>query len=304
MAGIGIGENCAPPTAPGAALYVWKQLTPSTPQQLGLGIAFGMTDVGTVRATNEDNFLIDPELGLVAVADGMGGHEAGEVASASALGALAHFLRASGVQDGDSTVPNFIPSAFNPVHADPDATWTDATMGAMIRLHDAVEFANARMYQTNLADAKGDGGGMGPPLPGLWQPAADGPVFIFHVGDSRLYRLRHGELVQLTRDQTMYQQSIEAGMLHNLPGRNLLLQALGPAPEVAPELQIQALAPGDVLLLCSDGLHGACADADIGTVLQGAAGRAPGEVCAQLIEMAKRAGSRDNITALLIRCKD
>jgi serine/threonine protein phosphatase PrpC len=285
-------------------LYLWKQLSPSVPHRLDLGVAFGMTDTGTVRSSNEDNFLIDRKLGLVAVADGMGGHEAGEVASADALTALAHFIRASVEPDGDATVPNFKPSAFDPAQTDPDATWTDATMGAMIALHDAVEFANQRMYQTNLANDRGDGGGMGTTLTGLWQPAPDGPVFVFHVGDSRLYRLRRGQLTQLTRDQTMYQQAVDAGAVSHLPPRNLLLQALGPAPEIKPELQIQAVAPGDLYLLCSDGLYGASTDQRIAAVLAGASAGDLETSCAQLIEMAKQDGSRDNITAVLLKCQD
>ena len=284
-------------------MYFWKQLSPSVLHRLDLGVAFGMTDTGTVRSSNEDNFLIDERLGLVAVADGMGGHDQGEVASADALKALAHFLRASVESNGDATLPNFKPSAFDPAQTDPDATWTDATMGAMIALHDAVEFANERMYQTNLANRRGDGGGMGTTLTGMWQPAADGPVFVFHVGDSRLYRYRRGELVLLTRDQTMYQQALEAGMVDHLPARNLLLQALGPAPDIKPELQTQAVAPGDLYLLCSDGLHGACDDARIAELLDASSAASIDKRCNLLIEAAKVDGSRDNITVVLIECR-
>lgn len=200
-------------------------------------------------------------------------------------------------------MPNFQPSAFDPAQTDPDATWTDATMGAMITLHDAVEFANARMYQANVANSRGDGGGMGTTLTGMWQPAQDGPVFVFHVGDSRLYRYRAQVLTQLTRDQTMYQEALEAGMVHNMPARNLLLQALGPAPDIKPELQTQAMAPGDLYLLCSDGLHGACSDQRIAELLDASAAASIDKRCNLLVEAAKIDGSRDNITVLLIACK-
>lgn len=280
----------------------WKPLSPSTLHRLDLGVALGMTDVGTVRSSNEDNFLIDEKLGLIALADGMGGHEAGEVASADALNAVASFIRAATSDDGDATVPSFHRSEFDPHQTDPDATWTDAAMRAMITLHDAVEFANERMYQTNVANER-DEGGMGTTLTGLWQAMPDGPLFVFHVGDSRLYRMRHGQLTQLTRDQTLYQQAIEAGAVVHLPPRNLLLQALGPAPELKPDLLTQAVSPGDLYMLCSDGLYGASEETSIAAVLASAHADNLDAACSTLINMAKQDGSRDNITVVLIKCK-
>ena len=282
-------------------MYVWKQLSPSIEHQLALGPAFGMTDTGTVRPSNEDNFLIDPALGLVAVADGMGGHEAGEIASSDALIALAHFIRARNAADNGAAMPNLTPGVYDP--AGSDNGWTDASHDAMTTLHDAVEFANQRMYQTNVENRRGNGGGMGTTLTGIWQPMADGPALVFHVGDTRLYRLRAGSLVQLTRDQTMYQKAIESGARQNLPPRNLLLQALGPSCGIKPELQTRPVTPGDLYLLCSDGLHGAIADEQIAAVLGEAQEQDLGASCAQLIAMAKSNGSRDNITVVLFQCK-
>ena len=286
----------------------WKQLSPSAIHHLDMGVAYGLTDVGTVRDANQDNFFIAPDIGLVVVADGMGGHEAGEIASADAITLLHGFIQAAQSDappaTPDATVPAFHASAFDPVRADPDATWTDATMRAMITLHDAVEFANDRMYQTNRANHQADGAGMGTTLTGMWQVAPHGPVFIFHVGDSRLYCFRHGRLNQLTRDQTLYQQALEAGMREPLPARNLLLQALGPAPGIKPDLQTQAMAPGDVYLLCSDGLYGNSAPEAIAAILARVTRNNLPQCCAELIAMAKRDGSRDNITAVLVRCHD
>ena len=102
----------------------------------------------------------------------------------------------------------------------------------------------------------------------------------------------------------MYQQALEAGAVENLPARNLLLQALGPSPDIKPELQTQAVSPGDVYLLCSDGLHGASSDLRIAEVLAAGAAGKLSACCERLIEMAKQDGSRDNITAVLLRCKD
>jgi protein phosphatase len=283
----------------------WKPLSSSVLHHLDFGVAYGMSDVGTVREANQDNFFIAPDLGLVVVADGMGGHDGGEIASADAITLLSSFIRAAqeGQDDGDATVPAFRASAFDPSQTDPDATWTDATMKAMITLHDAVEFANERMYQTNMANDQAEGAGMGTTLTGMWQVAPDGPMFVFHVGDSRLYRYRHGRMVQLTRDQTLYQQALDAGLPGPLPARNLLLQALGPAADIKPELQSHVPAPGDVYLLCSDGLYGDSQPGAIEAILGAADPDNLDQCCAALIEMAKRDGSRDNITAVLVRCK-
>ncbi|MBY0238112.1 MAG: protein phosphatase 2C domain-containing protein [Burkholderiaceae bacterium] len=266
----------------------WQQLSPSTLHRLDMGVAYGLTDVGTVRDANQDNFFIAPDIGLVVVADGMGGHEAGEIASADAITLLHGFIQA---------VRSDLPPGMQ------DAT-QDATMRAMITLHDAVEFANERMYQTNRANHQADGAGMGTTLTGMWQEASHGPLFIFHVGDSRLYCFRHGRLNQLTRDQTLYQQALEAGMREPLPARNLLLQALGPAPGIKPDLQTQAMAPGDVYLLCSDGLYGNSTPEAIAGILARATRDNLPQCCADLVAMAKRDGSRDNITAVLVRCHD
>lgn len=273
----------------------WKQLSPSIYHELHLGRVYGMTDTGMVRVANQDNFLIAPDLGLVMVADGMGGHEAGEVASAAALQAVYHFINVSRPDDE---------ARYDPVPNDPEATWTDATMRAMIVLHDAVEYANARLYETNSVNGRADGGGMGTTLTGLWQVAPDGPVFIFHIGDSRLYCYRQGRLDQLTSDQTLYQQALDAVISEPLPPRNLLLQALGPSPTVTPELLTQAVRPGDIYLLCTDGLYGTAEAGEIEALLAGAGADDLDQCCAKLIEMAKQAGGRDNITAVLLRCKD
>ena len=278
-------------------MYVWKQLSPSVEHRLALGPAFGMTDTGTARPSNEDNFLIDPELGLIAVADGMGGHEGGEVASRDALVALAHYLRACLAEDGGASMPRFKPSNYAPAN-DAKAGWNEATLSAMTSIHQAVEFANQRMYQTNVDNRRGSGRGMGTTLTGMWQPSA-GPACVFHVGDTRLYRLRQGRLDQLTRDQTLYQDARDAGMHHNLPARNLLLQALGPACGVMPQLQTHEVATGDLFMLCSDGLHGVLADEHIACALGQAGSDNLGAACARLIEMAKRDGSQDNITVVL-----
>lgn len=264
------------------------------------GQAFGMTDTGTVRPSNEDNFLIDAHLGLLAVADGMGGHDAGEVASSDALIAIAHFLRASLASSGLGDYARQKQRLHDFAQIDGDATWDDASMNALRTIHDAVEFANQGMYQTNLENRRREGG-MGTTVTGMWQPQPGGPAFVFHVGDTRLYRLREGRLDQLTRDQTMYQHAIDNGATLNLPSRNLLMQAIGPSANIQPELHIQQVAAGDLFMLCSDGLHGPVDHRRLEAVLTAAASGELGASCAQLIEMAKQEGSRDNITVVLFQ---
>lgn len=275
-------------------MYAWKQLTPSVTQELGYGTAFGMTDTGTVRGSNEDNFLIDPDLGLFGIADGMGGHARGEIASVDALTAMAYYLRAARAAPGRQPLPNFRPSPYKSA--------LDGEAGqAMVTLHDAVEFTNQRMFQTNVDSRRGNGDGMGTTLSGLWRPGPGMPLLVFHVGDTRVYRFRDGKLTLLTHDQTMYQQALDAGILQNLPTRNLLLQAIGPASAVSPDLKAWPTEPGDLYLLSSDGLHGASLDDRIAAVLEVTLENGLAECCAQLIEAAKLDGSRDNITVVLLQ---
>lgn len=280
-------------TATGTPLY--KQLSPSLYHRLSFGQAYGITDVGTVRQSNEDNFLIDETLGLVVIGDGMGGHDGGEIASASALLAVRDFI-------ADSVQKDQIALQKKVVDYDPDATWSDATMPAVKILFDAVEHANTLLYQQNLANYYGEGRGMGTTLTGLWQYLSEGRLVVFHVGDSRLYRYRNGEFSMLTRDQTMYQQAIDAGAVDNLPPTNLLLQAIGPNPKVKPVVRSHIYQPGDLYLLCTDGLYGNTPHSAMEEIMQHTQAHQLEPSCAALIALAKEHGSRDNISALLIIC--
>jgi len=258
-------------------------------------LAAGATDVGPVRRNNEDNFLLDEALGLAMVADGMGGHAAGEVASAGALNAMRDYLaQHAGLLR--------IPSGDTTLRADPDATWPDPAGGAVRLLHGAIAHANASLYEENRARGRADGDGMGTTLTGFWQPAGSVQLVMFHVGDSRLYRLRGGVLEQLSRDQTLYQQALEAGLFDTLPARNVLLQALGPSPKVTAEVRAQLVLPGDLLMLCSDGLHGSVPHAEIEGVLHALGADALEAACTRLVDLAYHYGGRDNITVVLAAC--
>lgn len=273
-------------------MSIWKPLSSSVPYQLALGTACGATDIGTARDSNEDNFFIAAHPCLLVVADGMGGHEGGEIASADAIELLHQFLR-----DADLSAP-----ASAPPPPDPHTHRDDATLRAIATLRDAIEYANACIHQANRARNHADGTGMGSTLTGIWQPAPGLPALSFHIGDSRLYRCRDGRLVQLTRDQTWHQQALEANAPPPLPPRNVLLQALGPGPIVTPDVQVLTMTQDDVYLLCSDGLHGESQPRDIAAILTQARIDNLDSCCAQLIELAKQDGSRDNITALLLKC--
>ena len=270
-----------------------NQITPSIYHRIAMGSAYGLSDVGLVRKSNEDNFLIDPGSGLVAVADGMGGHDGGEIASRAALEAMRASINLA-MREGHQDKPSIAADGH-----DPDATWKDQHMPAVMIVHEAVRHANARVYAANVGNDYTEGGGMGTTLTGFWHWRDGGPMIVFHVGDSRLYRMRRGELAVLTRDQTMYQQALEEGLSDNLPPRNLLLQAIGPLDDVAPDVNVCVPEDGDLFMLCSDGLYGNTPHAAMAEVLAGASAQTLDQACAALLEMAKAHGSRDNITVLL-----
>jgi protein phosphatase len=273
-----------------------------------MGVAYGITDTGLFRLANEDNFLIDEELSLVIVADGMGGHEAGALASAEAIRALREFVRTSCNailhKQNDSKACKY--NIGN--QARQERRMKGEPAGEFLRaevrhtLLDAVTFANEHLFSHNIASHNPEGQGMGTTITGIWQFHDGGPLTVFHVGDSRLYRYRTSGLVALTRDQTLYQNAIDAGMRSNLPPQNLLWQAVGPHSAINPEIRTHRIEPGDVYLLCSDGLHGSVPHKAIESIMRNTTQNNLDQACANLIALAKAYGSKDNITAILINC--
>ena len=221
------------------------------------------TDVGRVRGHNEDAFLVDSELGLVAVADGMGGHQAGEVASVTALEAL----RAA------------------------------VTSGAGIR--DAVTTANDAVYEKSTTDERLRG--MGTTLT-AGTLAAGGTLLLGHVGDSRAYVLRDHELSRLTTDHSLVEELIQAGELTEAEAeadpRRSMITPLGIEPSVDVDLYPVQVQTGDRLVLCSDGLTGMVSDDQIRDILAGEAD--PNAAARRLIDAANTAGGVDNITVLVV----
>lgn len=242
-----------------------------------------LSDVGRKRKNNEDAYVLDPERGLFAVADGMGGHNAGEVASGLAVAAIGEGLAAA-----------------------PDAAFLQQPELAERRvlldwLAGLVASVNHTIHQQAQTDQKLRG--MGCTLD-VALVRGNG-LFLAHVGDSRVYLLRRGILYQLTEDHTVGQMLRSAGALTDEelaahPQRNALTRVLGPMPSVQPDTAYVELAAGDVILLCSDGLYNELAPER----LQGPLVKDPQTAVRSLIDDSLEMGARDNITAVVFSVED
>jgi protein phosphatase len=261
-------------------------------------IAAGLSDVGRQRAHNEDRFILLPEFSVFVVADGMGGHQSGEVASRMAASTIASYFRNGRVASVPPGPPSVPPSSASSLeHA--------ATESVADRLHTAVTQANARIFAR--ADDSRIHRGMGTTVVAAAFSKERGELTIAHAGDSRCYRLRDGKLTQLTRDHSLVSDALlerpdlSSVDLAYLP-KNVITRALGIAPTVELDVRVDVARGGDVYLLCSDGLHGLVDDEEIAAVLGGSPVLT--EACARLVEMANAAGGKDNITAVVIRIED
>jgi PPM family protein phosphatase len=250
--------------------------------------ASAVSDVGRVRKTNEDAFVADLEVSLFCVADGMGGHDAGEVASALAIEAITAFIRRSSA-DTDFSWPYGIDRSLS----------YDAN-----RLRTAVHLANRRIFRT--AESNDDYNGMGTTIVGALVNGST--MAVAHVGDSRLYLVRKGRIRQITEDDSWaatilaHDPRLSATDIANHPMRNVLTNVLGARDQVEVHVAEHDLEPGDVVLLCSDGLHGVL---DETTLAQIATNQRDIKVAArQMVDAALDGGSRDNVTALVLRAGD
>ncbi len=245
--------------------------------------AFAWTDPGPVRENNEDNFFVDEDAGLFVVADGMGGHAAGEVASRVAVDTIRELLQGG---------------------IDPDETRLDRQMQDPAdvlreRLRYAMNQASARIRreaQLNPAYA-----GMGTTVAVLL--IEGGHAHVAHVGDSRIYMMRDGGLSRLTRDHTVVQQEIDAGRLtpelaRQVPHRNYLTQSVGYHGPVEPDTATRPVQPGDVFILCSDGLTDPLDDPRIAEILRQTH---PSDLAETLVNQAVAGGGEDNITVVTVR---
>ena len=238
------------------------------------------TDSGMVRSHNEDSIAADQEVGLAVLADGMGGYNAGEVASGIAV----ELIRA----EMSKALAGKKPEELNGQSAEQLIT-------------DHATRANAAIYQA--AQSQPQYSGMGTTLVvALWH---DNHISVGHVGDSRLYRLRDGVLEQVTRDHSLLQEQIDSGMItkeqaRHSQNKNLVTRAVGIDPEVETEVHTYPVQPGDIFLLCSDGLNDMVTDEDIQMTLASLAANLP-LAAQQLVQQANDNGGRDNVSVILVR---
>ncbi|HVN22290.1 MAG TPA: Stp1/IreP family PP2C-type Ser/Thr phosphatase [Dongiaceae bacterium] len=243
--------------------------------------AAGMTDIGLVRKNNEDNFGYDLREGIFVVCDGMGGQQAGELASKIAVDTVLGYYRETrdDTQDGTSRFEGVSPRA--------------------ARLGSAIQMANHAIHDAGARDI--NIAGMGSTIVAV---SVENNLFsIANVGDSRIYLIRKSEVAQLTQDHSLVMEQVRRGLMtleeaENSKMQNVIVRALGTDDTVEPDLADHEFSPEDVLLLCSDGLsryvkENRMADAVSQDSLENA--------CSDLIEAAKSGGSDDNITCLLIR---
>jgi serine/threonine protein phosphatase PrpC len=249
-------------------------------------IAIGArSDTGRARENNEDSFALAPELNLFVLSDGMGGLAAGEVASKLASKTVIAHCREAVVNPSLPLIGEHL----------------DGLSASSNRLASAIRTANRSVYATAQGDEQKRG--MGATVVAAWF-VDETRVSIAHVGDSRIYRLRGADFMQLTEDHSFVAEQVRRGMMtkHEAENSNMqsvLLRALGVEPEVQVDVTEKDLMEGDTLLLCSDGLTRELSNAQISATL--AEIEDPQEAADRLIELANEAGGGDNITVVVIR---
>jgi protein phosphatase len=273
-------------------------------------LACGQTDPGLARLHNEDAFRVDGDNGLYVVADGMGGHSHGEVASKIAVETIARTLRspeparAPPIAAAQKVAVN--PNQNTPLPHNPAAT-TQPSGGGLrphsLRFRDAIRRAHDAMLNAIRDDLSLQG--MGTTVAGVL--VRDGIAAVAHVGDSRVYRLRGSDMRLLTRDHTWVNEQVMAGFLtedqaRTHPLRNVVTRALGGEAEVAVDVSEVELRKGDLYLICSDGLTTMLTDPEIKSRL--ASGKPLDEICRSLIAAANERGGVDNITVVIARVQD
>jgi serine/threonine protein phosphatase PrpC len=247
----------------------------------------GLSHVGMKRTHNEDSYLLLPDEGLFCVADGMGGHASGEIASKMAVEEMADFFKMT-ARDQDATWPFKMDKARN----------YDEN-----RLATAIKLANMRIFERASTDSQYRG--MGTTVVSLhFVPNTQNIVYAGHVGDSRIYFHRQGLLKQLTEDHSLLNDYLKAKKLtpeeiEAFPHKNVIVRALGMKDTV--QVDVTRLEPqdGDIFLLCSDGLSGMVPDAEIQETLRAHADLQ--QACEKLIAQANDNGGNDNVTCILVR---
>jgi protein phosphatase len=244
----------------------------------------GKTDTGMVREHNEDCFLVVPDSGIAILADGMGGHLAGEVASAMAIDRVTHYLI----------------NAFTDTHAAESADKHEASYESTT-LVEAIKTANAAIHAASMS--RPEQAGMGTTI--VAATFHDNTLTVAHVGDSRMYRYRAGILSQVTEDHSMVQELLRRGLMtpdeaRTSQNRNLVTRALGIDPQVEVDVVEQPFEDGDLYLLCSDGLNDVLLDEEIAAILA----QYPDNLDAAILQMIADVNTRggpDNVSIVLIR---
>ncbi len=244
------------------------------------------THPGMVRAHNEDSVAAEAACGLVVLADGMGGYNAGEVASGIAVSVMV----------GEITRPL---QKSSPIKRDEE---TGEEL-AVALLSGSIHKANTSIYQA--AQSQTQYAGMGTTI--VSALFYDNRVVVGHVGDSRLYRLRDERLESITRDHSLLQEQIDCGMIsvenaRHSQNKNLVTRAVGIDPEVIPEIHLYDVQVGDIYLFCSDGLNDMVEDDDIQSILYAMQGNLT-LAAEQLIQTANDNGGRDNVSVILVKVK-
>lgn len=251
-------------------------------------VAAGISDVGLQRDHNEDSFAILTDQELYVVADGMGGHRAGDVASRLATDAIVDFFRATAAED-----------VTWPFHFDARLSEEEN------RLLTGIRIANRQILERSAHSRECHG--MGTTVVGALFSPKKKKMYIGHVGDSRAYRIRSGQIAQMTRDHSLVNDYLLAmpelteEQRSELP-KNVITRALGMQDHVTVDLQSDDAEPGDLYVLCSDGLSGMIEDEEILDVIGGTDDLQ--EACRRLVALANEHGGEDNITALIVRIED
>ena len=243
----------------------------------------GRTHVGMKRSHNEDSLKVYRDENLFIVADGMGGHASGEVASQLSVETLTEFFRAT-AEDEEITWPYKLDKG---------------RRYAENRVVTGIKLSNRRIFESAARDAKLKG--MGTTIVVTY--FTEDQCYVGHVGDSRVYRYRDGELVQLTEDHSLLNDYIKMRQLtpeeiEAFPHKNVIVRALGMKETVQVDIMNEPPVTGDVYLLCSDGLSGMVTDPQMADIL--ATDGTLDEKCEQLIDSANKAGGTDNITVILV----
>jgi serine/threonine protein phosphatase PrpC len=252
-------------------------------------VAAGLSDVGQQREHNEDSFVILPEFDLYIVADGMGGHRAGDVASKMATHTIASFFQATAKED-----------ATWPFHFDPHLSIEEN------RLITGIKVANKRIFEASTRFREVHG--MGTTVVGALLAKDRGRMYVAHVGDSRCYRIRGGQITLLTRDHSLLNDyllvmpDMSAEQREELP-KNVITRALGMQDSVVVDLVPEQPQTADVYVLCSDGLSGMITDEQLLETVVAANGDV-NLIAKNLVQRANEHGGEDNVTVVVLHVGD